>query len=591
ELIKGARQLNNGWDKLYEAKADGQKELDDAKKELNEGYAELKDAEKDLAEGWEEYYEGLAEFEEAKADAETEIADAKIEIADAEKELADLKEPKWYVFDRDDNPGYSSYESDVAIIDSVGKVFPIFFFLVAMLVCLTTMTRMVEEQRTQIGTMKALGYDKRAILTKYIVYSAFASISGAVFGIALCAIVFPIIIYSAYAMRYVIPALELQAMPGTWLLVLAVCVLCTSLAVILAGYSELRENPAELMRPKAPKAGKRVLLERIPFIWKRLSFTRKVTVRNLFRYKKRIFMTVLGIAGCAALTLTGFGLLSSISGIFEKQYEEIFSYDLIVSLDSDSDEENIGKVMEELELNELSEKNLPIHIMSASYEGLKNLSLPFEPKLNFTKNGTTEKTSLTYPEHLTDGNLATESESYASRFAAFENGSAQYYLNGSRYFDAFYDLKSEAKLKYIVIANTPNVELANAKYNVYLSDDKEDLYSDDNLYTEVDNVKTLENGEGVTVNVICFDKDLSGEKDTGRYVGIRVFSPACNPGVGAAEVTEKQNNLYVRLREFSVYGDYTDPNFVYVPKDYIDTKGYEGLDRIEEKYGKNILSV
>ena len=226
-----------------------------------------------------------------------------------------------------------------------------------------------------------------------------------------------------------------------------------------------------------------------------------------------------------------------------------------------------------------------------SLEGLKNLSLPFEPKLNFTKNGTTEKTSLTYPEHLTDGNLATESESYASRFAAFENGSAQYYLNGSRYFDAFYDLKSEAKLKYIVIANAPNVELANAKYNVYLSDDKEDLYSDDNLYTEVDNVKTLENGEGVTVNVICFDKDLSGEKDTGRYVGIRIFSSSCDPGVGAAEVTEKQNNLYVRLREFSVYGDYTDPNFVYVPKDYIDTKGYEGLDRIEEKYGKNILSV
>ena len=375
ELIKGARQLNNGWDKFYEAKADGQKELDDAKKELNEGYAELKDAEKDLAEGWEEYYEGLAEFEEAKAEAETEIADAKIEIADAEKELADLKEPKWYVFSRDDNPGYSSYESDVAIIDSVGKVFPIFFFLVAMLVCLTTMTRMVEEQRTQIGTMKALGYDKRAILTKYIVYSAFASISGGVFGIALCAIVFPIIIYSAYAMRYVIPALELQAMPGTWAAVLAVCVLCTSLAVILAGYSELRENPAELMRPKAPKAGKRVLLERIPFIWKRLSFTRKVTVRNLFRYKKRIFMTILGIAGCAALTLTGFGILSSISGIFEKQYDEIFSYDLIVSLDSDSGEENIEKFMEELELNELSEKNLPIHIMSASYEELKNLSL------------------------------------------------------------------------------------------------------------------------------------------------------------------------------------------------------------------------
>lgn len=375
DLIKGEKKIDKGWEEFEEAKKDGQKELSDAKKELNEGYIELKDAEKELADGWEEYYEGLEEFEDAKAEADVEIADAKKEIADAEKELADLKEPKWYVFDRNDNPGYSSYESDVAIIDSVGKVFPIFFFLVAMLVCLTTMTRMVEEQRTQIGTMKALGYDKKAILTKYIVYSAFASISGAVFGIAACAVVFPLIIYSAYAMRYVIPSLQLEAMPGTWVIVVAVCVLCTSLAVIMAGYSELRENPAELMRPKAPKAGKRVLLERIPFIWKRLSFTKKVTVRNLFRYKKRIFMTILGIAGCAALTLTGFGILSSISGIFEKQYEEIFSYDLIVSLDADSGKEKTDEVMKELESSEISERNLPVHIMSASYEGIKNLSV------------------------------------------------------------------------------------------------------------------------------------------------------------------------------------------------------------------------
>ncbi|MBQ5322358.1 MAG: ABC transporter permease, partial [Oscillospiraceae bacterium] len=140
----------------------------------------------------------------------------------------------------------------------------------------------------------------------------------AVFGIGLCVIVFPIIIYAAYEMRYIVPELEMVAMPGTWIFVTAICIICTSLAVLMAGYSELRENPAELMRPKAPKAGKRVLLERIPFIWKRLSFTKKVTVRNLFRYKKRIFMTILGIAGCAALTLTGFGLFSSISVILEK---------------------------------------------------------------------------------------------------------------------------------------------------------------------------------------------------------------------------------------------------------------------------------
>jgi len=382
ELQSAKRQLQNaeaevsrGWKELEEQKISGKKELEDAKKQLDDAFVTLRDSEKELAEGREEYEESLAEFEEAKAEAETEIADAKRKIADAEEELESLKDPEWYVFTRDDNPGYSSYESDVYIIESVGRVFPIFFFLVAMLVCLTTMTRMVEEQRTQIGTMKALGYGKGAILLKYMVYSAFASVSGSVFGIALCSVVFPLIIYYAYRMRYIVPPLEMTAMPLMWVLVIAICVFCTTLAVFMAGYAELRESPAGLMRPKAPKAGKRVLLEKIPFIWNRLNFTKKVTVRNLFRYKKRIFMTILGIAGCAALTLTGFGLLSSISVVFEKQYSEIFNYDLIVSLDSDSGEEKTDEVFEELDDNKISKKNLPAYMMSASYNGIQNLTL------------------------------------------------------------------------------------------------------------------------------------------------------------------------------------------------------------------------
>ncbi len=369
------KKLAKAEKELKEAKAEGQKELDDAAQELYDGLMELRDGEKELADGWEEYYEGLAEFEEEKADADTEIADAKKEIADAEEELADLKEPVWYVFTRDDNPGYSSYESDVYIIESVGKVFPLFFFLVAMLVCLTTMTRMVEEQRTQTGTMKALGYSKGTIMAKYLAYSSFASISGAVFGIALCVIVFPIIIYSAYAMRYIVPDIEFVTMPGTWVLVVLVCVFCTSLAVIMACRAELKESPAELMRPKAPKAGKRVLLERVPFIWKRLNFNRKVTVRNLFRYKKRIFMTILGIAGCAALTLTGFGLFSSISVVLEKQYSELFNYDLIVALDTDAKAEEIEKVYAELDSNEISAENLSAYMKAAQHGGLGNINL------------------------------------------------------------------------------------------------------------------------------------------------------------------------------------------------------------------------
>ncbi len=367
QLLDNEKQLADARKELKQSKIDGQKELSDSKKKLDEGYLELLDAQKELDDGFKEYYD-------AKADADAEISDAKAEISDFEIELSKLGSPEWYVFTRDDNPGYSTYESDVYIIESVGKVFPVFFLLVAILVCLTTMTRMVEEQRTQIGTMKALGYSKGAILAKYIIYSSLASISGSVFGIALCSIVFPIIIYTAYEMRYIVPELEMTSMPGTWILITLICVLCTSFAVIMAGYSELRENPAELMRPKAPKAGKRVLLEKIPFIWSRLSFTKKVTVRNLFRYKKRIFMTILGIAGCAALTLTGFGLLSSISVILEKQYNELFNYDLIVSLDTNSSEKSISEVFDELDENSLSEKNLPVHIMSAQYEGISSIS-------------------------------------------------------------------------------------------------------------------------------------------------------------------------------------------------------------------------
>lgn len=409
-LVTSENQIRFGYAELEQAKIDGKKELEDAYKEIQKGYKKLKDGEAELAEGKQEYEEGLAEFEEAKADADKEIAKAKRDIAKAEKDLGELSDPVWYIFTRDDNPGYSGYESDVYIIESVGKVFPIFFFLVAMLVCLTTMTRMVEEQRTQTGTLKALGYGKGAIMAKYIVYSAFASISGAVFGIALCVFVFPIIIYAAYAMRYIIPDLMFTAAPLVWLGVVAVCVLCTTLAVIMACYAELRESPAELMRPKAPKAGKRVLLERIPFIWNRLNFNRKVTVRNLFRYKKRIFMTILGIAGCAALTLTGFGIFSSVSVILEKQYTELFNYDLIVAMDTDAAEEEKEKVYAELDSNEISKTNLTAYVKAAKFGGLGNITLVVPSDVEAFKEMATFRSRTTGEEYelSDDGIIITE---------------------------------------------------------------------------------------------------------------------------------------------------------------------------------------
>lgn len=375
QIDEGKEQIAYGWKAFEDGREKGKAELEKAEKELEDGKKKLINGEKELADGWEKYNEGKTEFEEKKLSAEDEIDSAKEDIKKAEKEIAGLKRPIWYIFTRDDNSGYSTYKNDVYIIESVGKVFPVFFFLVAMLVCLTTMTRMVEEQRTQVGTMKALGYSNGFIMLKFIVYSAIASLAGAAFGIAFCSFLFPEVIYFAYGMIYILPRLVHVPQVGMWIIVAAVGFCCTAAAVTMACYAELKESPAQLMRPKAPKAGKRVLLEKISFIWKHLSFIYKVTIRNLFRYKKRIFMTVLGIAGCAALTLTGFGLYSSVSVILEKQYSEIFNYDLIVALDTDAGKRPINAVMEELEKNDISRTNLGVYMMAAEYKGIGDISL------------------------------------------------------------------------------------------------------------------------------------------------------------------------------------------------------------------------
>lgn len=382
ELRTAKDQLEEVGDRLNSAKLwlgvekeNGQKQLDEAAAELSKAYKTLRDSEKQLADGWDEYNDGLAKYEEAKTESDQKLADARKQILDAEKKVAKLKKPTWYVFTRKDNPGFSTYESDAYRIENVCKIFPVFFFLVAILVCLTTMTRMVEEERTQIGTLKALGYSKAAIASKFIVYSALASLSGSVVGIAAGSFIFPTVIYSAYEMLYKTPALKLQPMPEVWVLVTLCALVCTTAAALMACMAELRSNPAALMRPKAPKAGKRVLLEKIPFIWKRLSFTRKVTVRNLFRYKKRIFMTILGIAGCTALTMAGFGIYSSISVILDKQYSEIFNYDLIVVLDSDAGEYTLETVDKALEEDENTTENVELYMKSLSYKGIGDTSL------------------------------------------------------------------------------------------------------------------------------------------------------------------------------------------------------------------------
>ncbi|MCI8602157.1 MAG: ABC transporter permease [Oscillospiraceae bacterium] len=349
-IADGEKQLADGAAELAAAKT----ELDEARlgldrsrtelsqnrsafeREREENGRELDEAYEELAKNQQDYDEAKAEFDKEYPDATAEIADAKAEIADAEQELLELSPPKWYVLTREDDAGYSSFAGDSEKIDAIIAVFPVFFVLVAGLVCLTAMTRMVDEQRTQIGTMKALGYGRGAVMGKYLAYAVLASVAGSAVGLVVGFQLFPRVIINAYKNMYQMPE---AVTPFHWdyaLWCTLAAVLCTGVSALAACYKALMAAPAKLMRPRAPKSGKRILLERIGFIWKRLKFTQKVTMRNIFRYKKRVAMTVIGVAGCTALMVAGFGIYHAVSAIGVKQYGEIFVYDAAASLDSDA---------------------------------------------------------------------------------------------------------------------------------------------------------------------------------------------------------------------------------------------------------------
>ena len=331
QLDASKQQLDAGWAQLADAKhalADGRAKLAAAKDDYADGAAELEQSKADLADGW-------AEYEQSKSDAETKLADAQANIDDGYKQLADLKLPEWYILDRSDNVGFASFKADTGRMDSLSSVFPVLFFLVAALVALTTMTRMVEEERLIIGTYKALGYGKLRIASKYILYALLASVLGSAVGVLIGFSVLPVVCWNAYRLMYKAPdLLNLFNVPYALTGSLA-AIFCTLTATVSACYSTLSESPASLMLPRAPKPGRRIFLESIPIIWKRLSFTRKVTCRNLFRYKKRLIMTIVGIAGCTALLLTGFALKDSISNIIHYQFGTIDQYNVMIGLEDD----------------------------------------------------------------------------------------------------------------------------------------------------------------------------------------------------------------------------------------------------------------
>lgn len=340
QLEDGKRQLDEGWATL----TDRQLELDNAKRQIADAYAQLADARAELddaratiEENRQKLADGEIEYADAKADAEQELADARAELEDAQADLDAIEMPSWYVWDRDNNVSYNSFAGNVTKVEALAGVFPLFFFLVAALVVSTTMTRMIEEERLQIGTMKALGYANGAIMRKYVLYAMTAAVLGALFGLAFGFTVFPSVIWYAYAMMYYVPAFHPVWRWGYALFAGGSLILCTLAVTIATCRSSLKESPADLMRPRAPKAGKRILLERIRPLWRRLSFTYKVTCRNLFRYKRRFWMTVIGVAGCTALLVTGFGISDSINGIMVKQYTDVSQYDLMTAVTDAAD--------------------------------------------------------------------------------------------------------------------------------------------------------------------------------------------------------------------------------------------------------------
>lgn len=358
EYVKGMEEYTNGLAEY----ADGVQRLADGEVQYYEGMATVAEKKLELTDGKQQYEDGLAELDEAKRKYEDglteyedglykfnrEIADAERKLTEAREKISDVGNAEWYIFKRDDNVGYAEYESNSERINKIAAIFPVFFLLVAGLVCLTTMSRMVEEQRTQVGTLKALGYSNSAIMRHYMTYAVSGAAVGGVVGAVGGCFLFPSVIVYAYSMMYNITDIHYLFTPENMIVSIGSMVLAIAATVFFSCNKALQETPASLMRPKAPKAGKRVLIERIPLLWNHMNFFAKVSGRNLFRYKRRMFMTVVGIAGCTALSLTGFGLKDSISDIVNLQYDEIYKYSGYMAYDEDIKPSELNSIYDTL---------------------------------------------------------------------------------------------------------------------------------------------------------------------------------------------------------------------------------------------------
>ena len=345
-LVSSLNSIQNGYTEINNARTQFDNTYNDTINTLNANKNNLDKEQETLNEGFKEYNANYTEFQD-------EIAKGMQEIADAEAEIANLEKPEWYLFNREDNSGYTTFLESATKIDSIAAIFPLFFIAVAFLMCLNTMTRMIEEERTEIGIFTSLGISNFQIIFSYIFYVLIATIIGLLIGLSIGYTIVPHVLYNVYTQAYVIPGLKTYVNIPICISIIEVCVITMSLVTFIAVTAKFKNSPANLLRPASPKSGRKVLLEKINFLWKRISFSWKVTIRNLFRYKKRIIMTLIGISGCTALLLTGFGIKDSISEIVEIQYGEIETYDALAVLDNPVTEES-SEINEFLNQNSIS---------------------------------------------------------------------------------------------------------------------------------------------------------------------------------------------------------------------------------------------
>lgn len=362
------KQLQEKQEEINKAKKTLESQEKTFKKTKSTSYAQLEEGKRKLEIVEKQIKDNEKKLEEAKKEAESKIQEAKEELEEASLKLADIKKPEWYILDRQQNTGYVSYMQDTDRIANLASVFPVVFFVVAALISLTSMSRMVEEQRVQIGTLKALGYTKMQIASKYIIYALLATIVGSGIGLLIGFNILPKIITTMYAMMYTVPDVVLEFNMQYALIGTLAALACTVGATIYSATKELIHTPANLMRPKAPKPGKRVFIERIPFLWSKLNFTKKVTARNIFRYKKRFLMTIIGVMGCTALILAGFGLRDAIAKMIPSQYGEIFQYNIQVSLKDNLTKKQIQEEKDKLLSLQEIKNILKVEIQSIEIE-------------------------------------------------------------------------------------------------------------------------------------------------------------------------------------------------------------------------------